>query len=105
MGETRVFAPSHLSPRVTHGGHGVILPGEARLGVRQVAERLHDTIRPEVIGFQEVSMRELAERYAAVWGSDFGESRLLDQGDAPLAGGRWNVGFLAGGQEPRPSGP
>jgi ADP-ribosylglycohydrolase len=33
----------------------------------KLAERLNDTIRPSVLGFQEVSMRELAQRHAAVW--------------------------------------
>lgn len=32
-----------------------------------MAARLNDTIRPAVFGFQEVTMRELAERHAAVW--------------------------------------
>jgi len=33
----------------------------------RMADRLNDTIKPEVFGFQEVRMRELAERHAAVW--------------------------------------
>ena len=32
-----------------------------------LAVRLNDTIKPEVFGFQEVRMKELARRHAAVW--------------------------------------
>lgn len=32
-----------------------------------LAPRLHDTIRPAMVGFSEVTMKELAERHATVW--------------------------------------
>ena len=32
-----------------------------------LAARLNDTIKPQVFGFQEVRMSELAQRHAAVW--------------------------------------
>lgn len=32
-----------------------------------LAHRLHDTVRPKMVGFQEVTMRQLAERTAVQW--------------------------------------
>jgi ADP-ribosylglycohydrolase len=40
--------------------------GRARFG-EHLAARLNDTVKPAIVGFQEVRMRELAERTAAQW--------------------------------------
>ncbi|HLZ82915.1 MAG TPA: ADP-ribosylglycohydrolase family protein, partial [Caulobacteraceae bacterium] len=44
---------------------GAITGREAYRG--RMALRLNDTLKPAVVGFQELRMRDLAERHAAVW--------------------------------------
>ena len=52
--------------------------GRARFD-QKLAAPLHDTIRPSMIGFQEVTMTELAKRTAAVWRKvqDYHEKRAV----------------------------
>ena len=42
------------------------IAGRSNFGGR-LAEKLNDTVKPNMVGFQEVSMRELAERSARIW--------------------------------------